>query len=420
MENTFVPLPTSVTPPEITPPTSSTPAFNPPLPEKTKGALRKRIKIGIAIGFVLIVGLFFSIKYLAERTKPATDKVKIVEEPKETTQSTGSDDPIKTYQNDTYKFMFKYSRDAVLEDFSPIQSDPKSMRVYYAPNQIDFNEDTLAQGYVFKVLIHKSLAGKMEEITKRKSDSYKQSCRSTPKVSEIQKTTFDDYAALIFTVEGCPMDYREMFLQKNSNYIEVIQMYAGDIGYKQKYKSTTDEILGTLNFYEDIAPELLNNDLFRSDKFGFSFLHPKLDSTCCNILGPVKGKTEKLVVLARHPKTGTINDKKFDGLAVYEEENYAKQSFDEYVSDQKLAYIADYKLVVGKEPITSEKKIKVGKRDGVILMGYAWWADVVLVPLTVQSAGINYPRFLVILKTEEKPGSFTETFEKILESFKFD
>lgn len=420
MENTFVPLPTSVMPPEITPPVSSTPVFNPPLPEKTKGTLRKRIKTGITLGFVFIVGLFFTIKYLSERTKPASDKVKIVEEPKETTQSTGSEDPIKTYQNGTYKFMFKYSREAVLEDFSPIQSDPKSMRVYYAPNQTDFNEDDLKQGFVFKVLIHKPLAGKMEEVTKRKSESYKQSCRSTPKVSEIQKTMFDGYSALTFTVEGCPMDYREMFLQKNSNYIEVIQMYAGDIGYKQKYKSTTDEILGTLNFYETIDPELINNDLFRSDKFGFSFLYPKLDSTCCNIAGPVKGKTEKLVVLASRPKTGMLNDKRFDGLAVYEEENYAKQSFNEYVSDQKQAYIADYKLVVGKEPITSEKKVKVGKKDGVMLVGYAWWADVVLVPLTVQSAGVNYPRFLVIVKTEEKPESFTETFEKILQSFKFD
>ena len=49
----------------------------------------------------------------------------------------------------------------------------------------------------------------------------------------------------------------------------------------------------------------------------------------------------------------------------------------------------------------------------MILKGYAWWGDVILLQFT------NSPVILVMSKTEFVPGSFKEIFNGILSTFEF-
>lgn len=48
--------------------------------------------------------------------------------------------------------------------------------------------------------------------------------------------------------------YIETIVSRDNFIFEVIQVYRGDIGFKQKYKSITDEIYSSLVFTNTLKP----------------------------------------------------------------------------------------------------------------------------------------------------------------------
>ncbi len=169
---------------------------------------------------------------------------------------------------------------------------------------------------------------------------------------------------------------------------------------------------------EPTTGETANWKTYKNINYGFSFKHPDLDSSCCNIAGPIIGNPKRLVVLANTATVHKGTDASFDGLAIYIDTPQVAlntaEGFASYIYGQKNSLIENYREFVGSEPKKPrDEAITVNGKQGNLLLGYAAWGDIIYVPFS------DNKNVLVIVKTEASEGSFDTTFDQILSTFKF-
>lgn len=151
---------------------------------------------------------------------------------------------------------------------------------------------------------------------------------------------------------------------------------------------------------------------YTNTKYGFTFKHPSLDDTCCDVSPP----SQNLELIASFGDKSTVlpqSDKPFNGFSVYVEPNPNKISFKMYLNNAKLQLLQTLKNEIGPRPLQppQESSILIGSRTGTMLSNYRWAVVDVFIPL------LDNQRIVVIAK--EGGENFTTLFDQILSTFKF-
>jgi hypothetical protein len=388
-----------------------------PQPE-IKPKIKHRIPLKVKILVVLLgaVTLFFAtvnVKELISKRKDAQINYKKQED----IQKPAAEE-WKNFEGTDYKFTLKYPSTATVETSK--ENDQDVITISYngsrqtSPTKEPLN---LVDGYIFKVIIHPNVINTDTGNTAdRKKDSLMQICLQNDSGSNVTSGYVDTIPSSSFSLINCPYDIREVFVVIHSSLYEFVQTYRGDLGYKEKYKQLTDQIMNSVVFLDkpqdEEAPKYIP---YTSKPYNFSFMHPRMDSTCCDINGPVYGNPVKVVVLADAATFEASGGKSFDGFGIFVDENKENISFESYMDIQKTSLIEDYKVITGQNPQTSEEETTVGEEKAVLLKGYTWWGGN-LIFLKIPSSD----NFMSISLTSESSDNFTEEIKSILKSFQFN
>ena len=410
----------------VTPETNSTnnmenteQTIAPETPVKKKK--RFSLKIKLLIFFLSIPVIFLSmlvVIFLIQKALNArvgfdkTDNPPIIEPVKVQPETTFLDASVD-------KFTLEYPLNSIFTPPSSFDETRTYTITYKGARQAEdiTGEENLADGYIMKIVVHKDTINQnVRDITQRKRDSYQQICTAGFSPKDIKSTKIDTIDARNFIILNCPYDLKESFALLHGNLYEIVQIQRGDLGYIEKYKQETEKILSSFLFIDKpLAPELPTTKTYYNSKHAFSFEHPLMDETCCKINGPVFGNPEKQVILGDKETYDQSKGKSFDGFGVFIDLNKEHRTFEEYMEIQKATLQDEYKVITGKRPSNpQESEVEVGNVKAVMLKNYAWWGDMVY---------FQYPandKFVIISKVDASKGSFDETFEVILESFKFN
>ena len=100
--------------------------------------------------------------------------------------------------------------------------------------------------------------------------------------------------------------------------------------------------------------------------------------------------------------------------AVYEDKSHAQDApFEDYINKQKSLLEENYKVIIGRNPVTSEETFEVNGIEGTILRGYAWWGDIAFIRIPEKKT------ILAFVKTEANEGDFEDIFMDILSTIEW-
>jgi hypothetical protein len=319
----------------------------------------------------------------------------------------------ENYVNPKYKFSFEYPSEAVIQELE----DSTFQVVFAGERQLDpITEGSfLLDGYIFRVIVTKvSVNRDVEDVAKRKLLNYTQTCPDIHTSSSVEKTVVDTIAGHRFSVTNCLADYQEIYVLYDDMMYQITRVYRGDIGFKEKYRRSTENIFNSFEFLgKPVEEEGRKLVTYANNTYKFSFDHYSLDPRCCKISKPVFGNIDEAVVLG-DPQTASGSEGRFNGIGIFVERNTDGVGFTQYINLQKEALAEEYKIITGRSVSGSESDIIVGGQRSVILKGYTWWdGDMIFIPIPGGS------RILIISTMETSPRSFERELEGILKSFQF-
>ncbi|HLB51584.1 hypothetical protein A3F07_01635 [candidate division WWE3 bacterium RIFCSPHIGHO2_12_FULL_38_15] len=407
------PLPSSQPTSDTTQPPSTTPHPHP------KFKIKKRY-----ILLTTLISLIVIIITLQELNKKQVEEVD-QNPPFSITQAptpTPEEEPArqwKSFSASQHGITFKYPIESYLEKSNPFSQDSPVYKAIFRGKRQDeglITESNLLDGYIFKITVNTNPQNRpLIDLANNKKSSFAFSCPDLAQISDVKSAKIDDLAAQTFSVINCNSDFKVTFVVSKNFVYEIDQIYKGDIGFKQKYEKDTDEILFSLKVDRELPPPEEPIIAFENKEHGFSFRHPRFNTNCCQVPAPVYGEfsnTAKFYFVDTSLGVPEKN-KPFDGFGIFVDTNKDKITFETYLESEKTALLEDYKVITGRNPEESQEIIKVGEVDAILLKGYAWWGDVIMLQVP------NTSRIMIISKTEYLPGSFKDVFNDILRSFVF-
>jgi len=353
---------------------------------------------------VAIVGILILLLIIAAASRnPGVPEIIEKEEPE--TPVSLEPDPHESwniYDNSELKVLFKYPLDAAVETDTSFSS-----KVVYSSKEEE------EAGYSFKITSLELYGRNLEGIAKIKRESYYYDCPRGAEVTNAVSIYVSDAVGKSFEVRGCNGDLKVTYVPRFNKFFEIVQTYQGSVGYKQQYKSTTEEILQTLVLYPEEKPPEEPFITFESQQYYFSFVYPKeLKQNCCDIPAPPTSSNS----------IGTFGIKKdtgeFGGFRIFARNNESsnnKMTFEEFVQYQKNILISDYKVANGTIPVVVEEIMKLGSRDAVRFKGLSWKENDL-----VYSSVPGEKHFIIISISNSLGQDFERILDGIFESFKFE
>jgi len=417
-----------------TPTPQSTPSPQPESPtpdtqhtqEKHKNNRTLKLGIGLLVLISCVLALYLT---SAEKKKQqiVPQKPVLVEKPIEDPYPIDDDATLwKEYTNQKYEFYLKYPTNGVLTQYDISQEEPSVYKIYFTPNKTQLtnlenvNESDISEGFIFKVTVVKNIELKTPQAAATEKINYfKSYCPGTAKISQLETGDFSGFESQLFTVKDCRGNYQVTYVKRKTNMYEISQFTTGDVGFEQKYKNTTDKMLGIMKLTNTIAPVPIEKWVDFEDQ-GIKLKHPQMDDKCCSISGPITldeyNDPVTIVVLAM-PKGVNTTGTSFNGIGVfYIDDLPDEEAISKYVQAQKNALIEEYKIIIGRSPEVQESTISVAGVNATLIKGVAWWGDIVFVPYK-QRNGRNV--IYMVAKTEVLKGEFETLFSEILATIQF-
>jgi hypothetical protein len=406
---------------------SQTPQIPIEIMQQEKEKIIKRKKILFTMIFVVVTVIFglFLISGGAVFIYKTffVPKIQIVTPSPEEPQSQPNNEvPVQKttqYKSDNLKLSLEYPKEAKLVDTWESPNQTKKLEIFFSrdsdviekPEGVKDSE--ISGGYIFRISTFTTSIRNLDEIARVKKESIKTACPQTAEFTDTYNIQIHGIDSRVFEVRNCNGDFTITYAPKFGVFYAFEQIYKGDLGYKQKQKASTQEILDSVRFYPEPAGPELPYEVYTNNTYRFSFEHPKFDSSCCDLAGPPAGDyIEKIVVLADKETFVTKTD--FDGLAIYTHRLKRGTDYEGFLEKQRKTLIDDFVVVRGTQPKPQEVEIKVGDRDAVLLRGYSWReTDLIYTKPT----GNNY---VLIISIRRMTGDkFDEKVDRILSSFKF-
>lgn len=360
--------------------------------------------IGIAFAILLMAYLLLRIiNYMIERNREIFKD--------NNAQSVVIDDTVPSantytdYRSEKFKVSFRYPSEAKL--IEPDELDPKTNSIEVFKNinpMVDekIDEKTLSEGYTFRItentLEKRTLAG----ITETKRQSYANTCSKNAVITDIFDATINNKPAKTFEVSNCEPDYKITFVEHEGKFYELAQIYNGNIGIVQKYRSITDEILTSLQFTKTIFSEDELSPYYKYDDSAqkIKFQYSKTSDTMCCVAPQVPGKSTLLLSVYINENSNIVG-----GFSIYTKV-LGKQTFDDYLYSQKQLLKDDYLVVTGKEAQVSEEEKAIGTKPyyGIYLYGYTWQKNTLLY-IKNESVGRAY---IISIENKDNPSVANE------------
>lgn len=367
------------------------------------------LAILLTLGVVLY--LFSQMDFGGDEDPDVGNNVPVIVEPVEV-------NPIKTYVNDEFDFSFQYNSEE--QEFSQIPATedqpPQFLITYKGPNQGDINtERDLNDGYIVKISAYSNISRDIYDLAERKKEKYTLECPDVVTIGKSFSRDIDGIQAQSFEVTNCPQNYVENFARFGPNIIEITQIYRGDIGFRQSYKAQTDQIVRSMEWLWD-PEERPDIARFGNYQYRLRFIHPLLDTKCCDVTAPSLPNIKKVVVLAdteRKDEEGRVLDK--FGIFAYDPGRKPKP-FKLFLNEQKQSLIQEFKVVEERNPSDlREETVNIGDHSGVKLINYAWWGEVIY----ADHPNPDVDQFFIFVIPKEASSEFRATVDQILDSFEF-
>ncbi len=338
-------------------------------------------------------------------------------EPTEPVEPTIDSNEIVEYISDNFEFSIKHRAKARVLEPGSFNVQLETYQVIYdgagQDTQITGPEN-VTDGYLFSLTVHKDIINRdIDDIAVEKRNRYLVSCDDTAIISNVAERTIANRTAKTFKVENCGVNYIQSFFIRGNDLFEFNQVYRGDIGVRQVYESETNEIVELFKIINTIQPTPIDTwSVYETT--GFRFRHPTaLDATCCTLRGPISDKIAKRIVLADPKSLEGSDGTLFNGFAVYTEVLTGGVTKEIYIENQRKLLAENYRVIIGKNPVTSEETLNVGGKVATYLKGYAWWGNMLFMD------GVKTGEIIVFVTTEIDPGAFDPTFREILNTFEY-
>lgn len=333
----------------------------------------------------------------------------------------------KDYINTKYEFSLHYPTEFFFVQPANQDDTIKTFEFLYPGTQQEEyieNEENLVDGFIFRLNLHENILNQdIYKIALEKRNSYIIKCPDSAEISPIKETTLSENPATMFTVDKCDTNYVQTFSVRNNNLFEINQIYRGDVGIRQKYLNDTNKLREEFKFLNTIVPQPLET-WTQYDNALLSFKYPtELDPLCCTLKGPLSETAKKMVVFA-DPKTIVSNkENQFNGFGIFTDEITEGSDFGGYVENQKGLLAENYRIVIGREPVTQQTNLVIAGQSAVKLSGYAWWGDVYIIETPQKSSRTTNRNkkgeVVIIVRTEIIPNTFDSILEDIFSTMTF-
>jgi hypothetical protein len=375
----------------------------------------------IMLSLITIISYSVYINYFAPRIQVIP--IQPPEEPQTPQTLNPSVEKTVQYKSDNLKLSLEYAKEAKLVDTWGATNQTKKLEIFFSKDagvlqsSESISDSKISEGYIFRISTFTTNIRNLDDIAKVKKESVVTGCPESAEFSETFPVKINDVDSRFFEVKNCRGDFTITYTPKIGVFYAFEQIYKGDLGYKQKQKASTQEILDSMRFYPEPTGPEQPYDTYTNELNKFSFEHPKFDDKCCNLEGPPTNTgAVKIVTLADKSTFVDINN--FDGISVfsYRLSDEKKETFDSFLEKQKKTLIDDYVVVRGTTPKLQEVSLKLGDKDAVLLRGYSW-RDTDLIYCHI---GSTNDKVVLILSVKNMTGDkFAEKVDRILSSFKF-
>lgn len=306
------------------------------------------------------------------------------------------------YSSEKYRFSFDYPKGDGLF-VSNLSAEEFLVEIRSSNIVPDENPDgeNLVKGYIFRVTPLRLATSDLEIAANAKRDWYLSYCPETSTISQATGRTTAQMEAVGFDITDCNSDYSITYITANDFVYEVMQIYKGDLGFEQIYKSRTNQILSSLVIDVDL-PELSPTVTYQNKALGFSFEYPRgMDTQCCVVPAPPQDNTKTLIILAENDNSDAIG-------FFYSHNNYGTDAYD-LIENQRMKLSDEYAIVKNKVPDGTQTELTISGQRAIVLSGYSWRGnDLIFIPMP------NKKNVLTISKMNVSD----ETFNTIVESFK--
>lgn len=371
------------------------------LEKKKKAFIRKLIlAILLAIGIIVLVVLGLRVK-----KEFFTKDAFVVVEPQVVEQEIVPDDPNlkNVFDNETFKLKLTYPKD---DDLKLVEGEEIYENNVSIINSVKRQDETiLVEGYQVKISLLSPTNRTLDQAIEVKKESMKTYCPETSTITKTYPTTVGGLNGLYFAVRDCNGDYLVNYVSKFGLFYEIEQLFIGDLGYIQKYKSDSSDIVRTIEFYPEVE-DIKEMTTFETNYFTME--HPTdMSKECCKT-DDIPGVKEDKFLDVGYADTGDTLSVSID---VRTQSNY-----EEYVSKVKEWLIDDYIIVKNAKPNLEDINLKVGDRDATMLKGYTWQGhDIIIVNMSKERA----TAYLLVSVKSVSGKDFDVTVSEILKSFKF-
>lgn len=426
MEDNAQTKPVDNTPQPVIPNTNTTHEVLPEILEK-EAHIRKSKKrfntivytiIGTIL-FVIVLGILLSlVKYIQNKTKKSF-------ETKEEVKVESNVDISKTwanYNSDELRLALKYPDNTKLMENKSYNGSIRNLEILYTPtNKENVNGDTLTEGFVFRITPLNLTKNTLDDIATVKRESFSIECGEGVQMSAVRPDLIYGLDARTFDVRNCSGDFKVTYTKRFGIYYEITQLYRGDLGFRQQYKSTTEEMIKSLVFNaEDVIQEEPFKK-FENKQYDLSFTYPKeLALDCCTLPEVTGTGTKKIVVLGAKE-----SDTKYGVFGVFVTPNSDSASknyitYEDYVNNQKANLISDYKIANnGNEPTIVQEQMNINGKYALRFKGLSWRGnDLIFIKVTDEKDKVA--RFYTLSVVNNIGTEFEDILQDILSTFSFE
>lgn len=387
---------------------------NLPIEEKEKIIFQKKMRFlkRAAIGIVFMIGLVFAVVTAIKiRQEFIKDRLRYVKnDPVGTPVVNNPDVPedgMNSYENTILQVSFSYPKDTKLIENISTQKNEGKVEVTYSK---DASEE-LVNGYKFSITVFSTQVRDLNQFVNTRLEGMKSTCPDNATFSNITGTNLNGYDALTFQVDYCSGYYRNYYVNFGGKFFEVSKYFKGDVGFRQQYEISTEEILKTLKFLPkrfDVSEYLKE---VKDESSGITFEYPSKLSTTCNI--PLPTDSYYRVILSMCEENDQDN-----GIFIALARTDKVTNFDSFINMEKRKLSDDYFAAKGYPPTTKEEIIEVSGKYAIKLSGYSWkYAEYTFID--IGQTPQRRDETIALIGTRDNNVKLGTTIENIIKSIKF-
>ena len=366
----------------------------------------------IASGIIAVIIVFATPIALQIRKDYITNRLRYIENPsKDSISPVVVETPAviqQHYENTTLQIALDYPSDTMLSDNFNSEKGEGHVEVYY-PKESYLES---VNGYKISITVFTTRVRTLQQFAETRLTGMKETCPSSSSFSEIEEKNLNGSNALYFEANYCSGYFRNYYIDYGNKYFEVSKYFKGDVGYRERYDTLSEEILETITFLpqrfdvSEFTKSILDTDT------GVKFEYPSYLSTNCNLYLPSDSKYRTILSMCN-------DSNKEDGVIVgilTGEKNSETPS--EMVEIEKNKMIDDYIAAKGVSPDLKEENVDFGGRSALKVSNLSWRGfTYIFVDLNQKSRNGGAVIAIVGYKVEQDP--MLTTVNNIIGSFKF-